>query len=56
MRAFHGAGHIGPASSSAFGAPALRFGRFAVTPPVRRGYWLSWSLLRKVGFWPTFVS
>jgi hypothetical protein len=30
-------GHIGPSSSSCYAAPPLRFGRFAVTTPLRCG-------------------
>jgi hypothetical protein len=31
-------GHIGPSSSSCCAAPPLRFGRFAVTTPLRCGH------------------
>jgi hypothetical protein len=33
-------GHVAPSLSSAFGAPPLRFGRFAVTASSRHGVWL----------------
>src|ERR1700735_2857721 len=48
--------HIDLSSSSAFGAPSLRYGRLAMTTPRRRGGLRARSLLRKDGFLAAFAQ
>src|SRR5580692_11261284 len=53
---FGAVGHIGPPSSSAFGAPPLRYGRFAVTTPVRCGFVASKSFAAETGSPPVSAA
>ncbi|MGD0185358.1 MAG: hypothetical protein ABSC25_08910 [Roseiarcus sp.] len=42
-------GHIGSSPSSRYAAPALRFGRFAMTAPFRRGVVASMIVAERTG-------
>jgi len=52
----HSGGHIGPASSSGFAAPPLRFGRFAMTTLGRCGFLHPRSLPIKAGLMAVFAQ